>query len=167
MKKNSSLIRPIRGCSAFEFFFQNHVHQFPKLHFFQILAFTLHIFVLIFLNITFSVYLLLHYIAISGIWSYAIFPANYFFSVTEEIRIFEPGTVLLKNRNNLQFWKVSHCLPRRLKSLISAFQITLVQKNFKNSRPKKKSWNQINQEFFYNQNPFFAILKMAKNQFLN
>ena len=34
---------------------------------------------------------------------------------------------------------------------------------------QRNSWNQINQfdEIFLGQNPFFAILKMAKNQILN
>ena len=38
------------------------------------------------------------------------------------------------------------------------------------SPDQKNSWNQINQfheKNFFDQNPFFAILKMAKNQFLN
>ena len=42
--------------------------------------------------------------------------------------------------------------------------------NLKKSRQKKNSWNQINQfhkKKFLDQIPFFAISKMAKNQFLN
>ena len=42
--------------------------------------------------VNFSVYLLHHYIAISGIWSYSIIPANYFLSVTKGVRSFKPGT---------------------------------------------------------------------------
>ena len=41
--------------------------------------------------------------------------------------------------------------------------------NFKKSRPKKlvKSNKSISRKNFFDQNPFFAISKMAKNQFLN
>ena len=41
--------------------------------------------------------------------------------------------------------------------------------NVKKPRPKKNTWNQINQfhDFFFDQIPFFEISKMAKNQFLN
>ena len=40
---------------------------------------------------------------------------------------------------------------------------------FLNSPAQENSWNQINRfhEFFFDQIPFFAISKMAKNQFLN
>ena len=43
-------------------------------------------------------------------------------------------------------------------------------RKFKKVQAKKNSWNQINQfheKTFFDQIPFFAISKMAKNQFLN
>ena len=44
-----------------------------------------------------------------------------------------------------------------------------VGQKIKKSPAQKNTWNQINQfhEFFFVQIPFFAISKMAKNQFLN
>ena len=59
-----------------------------------------------------------------------------------------------------------HTLPTIGKKLLQWFT---VGQNIQKSPGQKNSWNQINQfhEFFFDQIPFFAISKMAKNQFLN
>ena len=56
----------------------------------------------------------------------------------------------------------------RVTNLLSIFMAHSEPENLKKSR-EKNSWNQINQyyEIFFNQIPFFAFSKMAKNQFLN
>ena len=50
------------------------------------------------------------------------------------------------------------------------YESNTVGQKIKKSSGQKNSWNQINQiheKIFFDQIPFFAISKMAKNQFLN
>ena len=57
-----------------------------------------------------------------------------------------------------------------IKKLYRCVPHTSGPENLKKFRPKKlvkSNTKSISQEFFFAQNPFFAVSKMAKNQFLN
>ena len=111
-----------------------------------------------------------------------IFAIKYIFSLVVSTVYYE---IIWDNKRVSVSAKINHSLITEQKRSISIFggkKLTLnsnrkIYLQFKWARKsqkvqlslKQKSWKQINQfhENFVDQNPFFAISKMAKNQFLN